>query len=312
MNRFAEGDRAQLVAALATYSNNNVALPGIANPANLAALVGQIVDSLRRIEYAKRLVGANLHPDRANPASPLFDPLMGAILFARAGNVDEAIWLVFLSTHFGKHVKDGWKLVRAVYFGDAVGHWTFARVANNPQAFESWLTTQYANWQAAGTVLRFGNHRKYETLRTDSARGTHAVLRSYLQWVGPNRGHANFLTEIKQEVGNNPVALFDYLYNSMDAVTAFGRTAKFDFLTMIGKLGLAPIEPGIPYLIGATGPLRGARLLFGGAVDAALPAKDLEAKVQALGGAVGFGMQVAEDALCNWQKSPGKYIPFRG
>jgi len=31
---------------------------------------------------------------------------------------------------------------------------------------------------------------------------------------------------------------------------------------MVGKLGLANIEPEIPYLIGATGPLAGARLLF--------------------------------------------------
>ena len=49
----------------------------------------------------------------------------------------------------------------------------------------------------------------------------------------------------------------------MDALRRFGRTARFDYLTMLAKLGLANIAPGSPYLIGATGPLKGARLLFG-------------------------------------------------
>lgn len=311
MTRFGEAERKKMSSALSSYSKTSVALLGIAKAAHLTALVAQIVDSVRRVEYAKRLIHANLAQGRSDPANDIFDPLMAAVLQARAGNLDEAIWLVFLSTHFGKHVKDGWKLVRAVYFGDA-GPWTFSRVANNPKAFENWLATQNASWQAVGSVLRFGNHRKYETLRTNSARGTHAVLRTYVQWIGPNRGHINFLADAQKEVGTNPAALFDYLYHSLDAVTSFGRTAKFDFLTMLGKLEFVPIEPGIPYLNGATGPLRGARLLFGGKVDANLAARDLEKKVVALGASVGFGMQVAEDALCNWQKSPDKYIPFRG
>ena len=41
----------------------------------------------------------------------------------------------------------------------------------------------------------------------------------------------------------------------MDTVQRFGRLGKFDFLTMLGKLGIAPIEPGITFLKGATGPL---------------------------------------------------------
>jgi hypothetical protein len=31
-----------------------------------------------------------------------------------------------------------------------------------------------------------------------------------------------------------------------------------------------------------------------------------------LGDALGVGMQVMEDSLCNWQKSPEAYVPFRG
>jgi len=33
----------------------------------------------------------------------------------------------------------------------------------------------------------------------------------------------------------------------------------------------------------------------------------LEAELQ-----IPMGMQVLEDALCNWQKSPDLFVPFRG
>ena len=80
---------------------------------------------------------------------------------------------------------------------------------------------------------------------------------------------------------------------------------------MVGKLDLAPIEPGSTYMPGATGPLTGARLLFGkpkataAALDGQLVLLNAYLKLR-------FGMQVLEDALCNWQKSPAKFVPFRG
>ena len=47
-----------------------------------------------------------------------------------------------------------------------------------------------------------------------------------------------------EQAKGDPRKAFDILYHSMGAVASFGRTARFDYLTMIGKLGLAPIEPG--------------------------------------------------------------------
>lgn len=93
----------------------------------------------------------------------------------------------------------------------------------------------------------------------------------------------------------------------MRAVARFGRTARFDYLTMLGKLGLAAIEPAFAYLENSTGPIRGARLLFGADETAAIPERwlvELDAKLS-------VGMQVLEDALCNWQKSPARFVPFR-
>jgi len=86
--------------------------------------------------------------------------------------------------------------------------------------------------------------------------------------------------------------------------------ARVDYLAMIGKLRLAPIEPGFAYLQNSTGPLDGARLLVGGRRRISTPT--LEAVLVDLNGALKVGMQVMEDALCNWQKSPRKFVRFRG
>jgi Alpha-glutamyl/putrescinyl thymine pyrophosphorylase clade 3 len=98
----------------------------------------------------------------------------------------------------------------------------------------------------------------------------------------------------------------------MSEVKRFGRLAKFEYLTMLGKLGLAPLESPSAYLNGATGPLQGARLLFAGDRHAKLSAKTLDSYLIKLDEHVQVGMQVLEDALCNWQKSPDKFRPFRG
>jgi hypothetical protein len=62
----------------------------------------------------------------------------------------------------------------------------------------------------------------------------------------------------------------------MRAVASFGRTARFDYLTMVGKLGLAGIEPGSTYMQGATGPFTGACLLFTGRRIAGLSRRVLD------------------------------------
>jgi hypothetical protein len=82
---------------------------------------------------------------------------------------------------------------------------------------------------------------------------------------------------------------------------------------MVGKIGLLDIEPPSAYLVHGTGPVRGARLLFCGAVDnESLSKSKLDQLSVELDKSLGVGMQVIEDSLCNWQKSPAKYVQFRG
>ena len=83
----------------------------------------------------------------------------------------------------------------------------------------------------------------------------------------------------------------------------FGRLGRFDFLTMLGKLGIAPVQPGSAYLWhDASGPLAGAKLLLLGDADAKVPARQLDAQLEDLDKHLKVGMQTLEDALCNWQK----------
>ncbi|HIC7098728.1 TPA: hypothetical protein ACW5PJ_005004, partial [Salmonella enterica subsp. enterica serovar Corvallis] len=98
----------------------------------------------------------------------------------------------------------------------------------------------------------------------------------------------------------------------MNNVLRFGRTAKFDFLTMLEKLNIMDIEADSTYMAEATGPRRGANLLFGGSTSNIYSTTLLENWVSELDSYLNVGMQVMEDSLCNWQKSPERFIRFRG
>jgi len=281
-------------------------LPGIADPAAMDVLVMQLIDSIRRVIYVQRLGQRDISPIRSDPASEHFDPLRAAAMFHQMDMDDEACWLVFLSTYCGKHVRYGWKMTRDIYgaLGEA-DRWTWERTSANPHAFRAWIGTHH------GSIRRsFGNHRKFESLRPDTRKSPGNVVESYLAWVGDERTHAVRIGEAVYAAEGDRKTAFEHLFDSMVSVLSFGRTTRFDYLSMLGKLDLAPIEPGSAHLKGSTGPKSGARLLFGARRDAALEdrVRMLEARLP-LGS---FGMQVLEDALCNWQKSPRRYVRFRG
>ncbi len=310
--RPADVERAkELSAKLVAFRDGVRPLPGISEPLPLAVLVEQMIDSLRRVEFAYIVRDGKMDPVRANPASLAFDPLRAAVYWVRRGNADEACWLVFLFVHFGKHTRDGYRLLRDIYGALGEGRWTWERVQSDPSTFREWLRKNEARLKSDGVRRRFGNHRKYESLSAISPNGTAAVVASYVAWVGPS-GLDAMIREAHKDVGQDPREVFRYLYNSMSAVARFGRLAKFDFLTMLGKLGIAPIEPDSAYLSEATGPQRGAKLLFGGSRTAKIPASHLEEGLLELDVRLQVGMQVLEDSLCNWQKSPNAYVRFRG
>ncbi len=88
--------------------------------------------------------------------------------------------------------------------------------------------------------------------------------------------------------------------------------AKFDYLSLIGRYAIAPIDAGSAYLSGATGPVKGARQLFDGRRNGPSSLKKLQDMLDALDADLQVTMKVMEDALCNWQKSPDRFVHFKG
>ncbi|KCZ62154.1 hypothetical protein L53_13000 [Hyphomonas sp. L-53-1-40] len=298
---------AALNSALQKYSAQIFPLPGVDDPVRRNVLVAQILESIRRIEYVKAIASRPIDPDRADPKSDLFDPLKAALLCMRAGDRDEAFWLIFLATHFSKHAVDGWGLMRAVYGRLGTNpYWSWAEICSDLSGFRLWLRAN----QTGLSHLRFGNHRKYESKRENSPKGLAAVVESYVAWVGPPGTHDQRFTGIIGHT-NDPTVAFEQLYQSVSSITRWGRLGAFDHLTMIGKLGLLHIEPGRTFLKGATGPRAGTALLLNGDAAAKLDVKHAEAELIKLGTKLSVGQQVLEDSLCNWQKSPSVFVAFR-
>lgn len=290
---------------LLDISADQMQLPGIADPLALDTLAMQFVASLRREDYYRLVQRTAIGPRRADPNNESFDAERAVAHHVQHGNLEEAAWLVFLMTHLARPADTGWLRLRQIYGKLGQGVWTWNVVAADPQAFVDWLA---ANWQSVNG--KFGNHRKYESLDPGSNRAFGKVLATYLDWIGAE-GHVAFFSRAVREAGNDPGTIFDHLYQGM-TVLSFGRLAKFDYLALIGRYGIAPIQAGQAYFRGATGPARGAKLLFDGNADSGTDPDTLQDWAAALDGVLDVGMQVMEDALCNWQKSPTTFIHFKG
>lgn len=287
-------------------------LPGIHTAEQRRCWAEQIVSSLRRISYTDTLLMRDVNAARCDPHSGIFDPVRGSLYYQRNGQLDEAVWLTFVLTHFGKHAADGWKLAANVYGSFGAGPVrTFAQYAADPAGFVNMLDENSGRLADAKISGSFSNHRKFQSKKPQAIGKT---FRTYHEWQTEFGSFRDRMIATHASVGQEPHAAFDALYKSMKGVYGFGggRLGRFDFLTMLGKLQLAPIAPGSVYLDKATGPLAGARLLFFNNRDHSISGKALAPRVDALDEILGVGKQVIEDSLCNWQKSPDAYVYFRG
>jgi hypothetical protein len=303
----------RLAAGFDAYEAAEGPLPGF-GPSRRASLIWQLVDSSRVSMYVEYLRTASLSRQAADASDAWwFNPIKAAIIRHREGEVDEAFWIIFLLTHFGRHRRAGWRYVREVYGALGMGEpWSWQRVSADVTEFRDWLDAHRQNLDDPSRLHGFGNHRKYESLAGWTDTGTGSVVASYVAWVGDPPEHCTRFGAAIAAAGNDPRAAFDILYKSMAAVHRFGRLARFDYLTMIGRIRLADIHAGKAYLEGSTGPLRGARLLFQPAGGPILTVAALEVKAASLCAYLGITFDVFEDAVCNWQKSPAEFKRFRG
>lgn len=295
----------KIIDKLEEHSLNRVFLPGVADEKARTTLSWQVVASIRRQDYTRLRINREISKNRLDPSHNWFDPELAAVLLSRSGNTDEAIWLIFLASHFGKHQKHGWERLKFVYCGDGT-KWTWERTSKNLNEFKVWLDRVGHDVPGA-----FSNHRKYESLGAYNNAGTGTVVGSFIDFVGAGNTPSSKFSALTREGGNDPHSIFDHFYSEF-SVKRFGRLGRFDFLSLVGRLNLAPIEPGIAYLAGATGPKKGAMLLYTGDTDGTELVDILESNLKLLGNDLGVGMQVMEDSLCNWQKSPQQFVNFLG
>lgn len=295
-----------VIAAIERAERRGLVAPGIADDTSRAVFAQQIIESIRRVQFVMGLNGAEVSPRRLDPNDNAFDPIRGAAHLKYLGEIEEAAWLVFLSTHFGQRPDTKWSLVAAFYKGDNAGPWTWQRSASNVALVRAWIAKNESTLRQSG---RFGNHRKYESLDAFSGNGTGSVIESYVEWIQSYGSHQQLFAAMQQRAHLDREHAFALMYEDMRRVHRFGRTAKFDYLTMLGKLEIAEIWPGSMFTAGSTGPKRGGRMLLGR--DDASSA-EIEHAVSLIDGEMSVGMQVFEDALCNWQKSPDRFLKFRG
>jgi hypothetical protein len=286
--------------------NTITPLPGINDIASIDCFIKQLIDSIRRVEYVEVVRDKANSPTSVNPHLNGFNPIKAAAYYRANNDLDEATWLIFLATQFSKNRFTGWQLVKDVYgmLGEGTADWT--TICQNPQFLGEWIAE---NKELLNQRGKFGNHRKYESLKLSI---TGRTINSYVNWIG-TPSHAVKFAFLEPDQDNSMVR-FNTFYNSMNEVFRFGRTAKFDYLTMLGKLGLVDLEPDSVYMTGATGPYRGACLLFAGDINANLSRGEIDNLLRTLGShlELRFAMQVLEDSLCNWQKRPQHYKYFNG
>jgi hypothetical protein len=175
-------DRIDSIEATVTkFSAGMIPLMGVAGAAEGRAFAEQLVSSMRRVDYVRGLAARDVDARRNDASHPLFDPLMAAALAVKRGDVNEAWWLTFLATHFGKHIEDGWRLTRDFYgaFGTRPW-WTWAEVSRHQAKLNAWLDGQWLPLLGDGIPRRFSNHRKYESKAPAHMKG---VLGSYIELV---------------------------------------------------------------------------------------------------------------------------------
>jgi hypothetical protein len=298
----------QLDERIREFERTSSPLPGITSDAERAVLINQLIDSERRNQHFERMLTRPISNDVANPHSIDFDPLRAAIYHWRLGNRDEAYWLVFQFVHFGKHPTAGWRYVREVY-GRLNSHpiWSWNEISANTPEFRLWLGESQEDLLRRDQARGFGNHRKYSSLSHESHRGTASVFESYVEWVMAYGTHRELFAQCSHLT--SPGERFDALYKAMKVVVDFGRIAKFDYLMTLSRLNFLDVAPGCAYLQNATGPLQGARLLITGP-QSTTSAKDLEKVLKVFSDVTGTTFDVIEDAICNWQKSPGTFKKF--
>lgn len=264
----------------------------------LVTLALQTNDSIKRIEIYQ------LYKERALKAeeqsSSYFHTFVPFVLCQRPSlSSEDKAWFLYLATYFGKSAKSKWELFKRAAFDLDNNLISVSTVLRDREKYYRHL--HHIDFFRNAT---FSNHRKYTVKKLE---GYNGFIKS-----------ANhFLDNLLMFVPPNDIS-FDEMYRLSLEIPNFGRMAAFDFTASFCKCDLNVEEPKSMYLINSTGPLAGLGDFL------ALSGKKIfskEEKVKLGNNLLNWFLsnshiymvaQVLEDAICNWQKSPRKYVRYFG
>lgn len=193
-----------------------------------------------------------------------------------------------------------WAFIRKLYGAEGLGlktALTWEVVNEAPDLLNERLDALVKILAESHPKPKFGHHRAYELFKH-----LPMVYINYIGLINEQGGH-----EAMFRLQDQPVDCTDYFKTRYDLIKniiyRFGRLSTFEFLCLLGKMDLADVAPDSCYIAEASGPKRGARLLFG-----ILNNEQLDEHAVHLADHLNVSYQEMEAALCHWQKSPNRFI----
>lgn len=263
----------------------------------LNTLARQTNDSIRRIEiyrsYRERAIHAVNNGLDFNHTSIPF------VLAQRSDlSQNNRLWILYLAIYFGKSNQSGWELFNRATFDKNKSMILFQDIQKDLDEYFRYLTS-FDFFEGCS----YSNHRKFTAKRLTGEKGVFESMEYFVK----NINQYSFEHKID----------FHSIYKAAQKIPNFGRLAAFDFASTLVKCGFDVAEPESMYGENSTGPLNAIGLLLrltNG--DSSQKAKlqlcsDLMEWFQKNSNIFMVG-QVLEDAVCNWQKNPSKYIWYKG
>ena len=279
--------------------SNNLAenLPAI----TYEVLALQLIETEEADARIKALLNSEIDSESINPESDKFDPIK-AIISLRHTNYDEACWLSFLLIYTDDSAQTEWAFMKKLYGGEGLSlnsPLTWQLLNEQPRLLNERLEALAVSLSQSYPKPKFGHHRAYESL-------SHLpiVFSSYIDFIDEQGGHKPLFRPVDNALDRQQY--FKLLYDLIrQNIYRFGRLSTYEYLCLLGKLGLAEVAPDSCYIAEASGPKRGAKLLFG-----MLNNEQLDDHAVGLADYLEIGYQEMEAALCHWQKSPEQFIKY--
>lgn len=269
------------------------ALPGFETEESRTRFIEELMKSQKKLRSFSILKSSTT----VDSTEKEFHPLKAIVRHFKEGHPDEAVWLTFLSTHFGHDAKD---MIECFYGKSGEVLWNWKYVYENADSVQNWMILNEKRFKH----LKFGNHRKFEPKNPKNPKSTPTVIKSFVEWVKRSGQGSPYQALRIVSQADTTTERFDRAYHGI-SFPRFGRTAKFDFLCLLGNLGILEISPPHCYLAEGTGPKKGVLQMVIGKNKGRVTA-NIEKIIEQLRMKLGIPVEAMEDALCNWQKGRQK------